>query len=93
LLNNQGLSIEQYKNIVGTKRHFVGMFIVLDKQKHIVYSLISENGNKGIPQKAKGYGVATMTVPKQSLEVLVLTLDFEGEKKAPPISRRGLVVL
>jgi hypothetical protein len=55
-------------NNVGTKRHFVGKFKVLDKQNRIVYSLISENGNKGIPKKAKGYRVATMTVPKQGLE-------------------------
>jgi hypothetical protein len=53
LLYNQGLSIEHYKNIVGTKRHLVGKFVVLDKQNRIVYSLISENGNKGIP-KSKG---------------------------------------
>jgi hypothetical protein len=53
LLCNQGLSIEHYKNIVGTKRHLVGLFVVLDKQNRIVYSLISENGNKGIPKKQR----------------------------------------
>jgi hypothetical protein len=40
-------------NNVGTKRHFVGKFKVLDKQNRIVYSLISENGNKGIPKKQR----------------------------------------
>jgi hypothetical protein len=46
---------------------------VLDKQSLFCYAgdqhklkVMSRHG--GIPTQAKGYGVATMTVPKQSLE-------------------------
>lgn len=48
--------------------------------------------HEGIPTQAKGYGVATMTVPSRARE---FGFDFEilGEKKAPPIARQGLVIL
>jgi hypothetical protein len=46
--------------------------------------------------KAKGYRVATMTVLSRAkefgFEFWFLGFDFEGEKKAPPISRQGLIV-
>lgn len=65
LLYNQGLTMEQYmehcKNIRRTNGQSV-LKSVLDKQNKFCYA--------GLQHKvlAKGYRVATMTVPKQSLE-------------------------
>ena len=61
-------------NNIGTKRHLVGKF-VLDKQSLFCYAgyqhkLRVMSRHEGIPTQAKGYLVVTMTVPKQSLEVL-----------------------